>query len=449
MANNFAYISIVSWPLIMFLLFKVFSIQKAVLLSMIGSYLFLPASFEINFTGLPALNKNTVTTIMLCLILFFKKEGIGFNELDKKTFFVFLLFLLSPFITASLNSEHYMHLPGVTLYDGLAQSVSAFLIIVPFLVGARYFNTFTSQKMLFTFLIVACLVYIPFMLFELRMSPQIHRIVYGYFPHSFIQQVRFDGYRPVVFLGHGLLVAMFVAVSLIALLTAIRAKVNIIGSKQLYIFFLMSIMLILTKTYGALLLFIFAATCIYLFKFRNISIISMCILVLYISYPLMSANKIFPHETVTSMVAKVSSERAQSLEFRFFHENQLLAHANEKPIFGWSSWGRNRVYDPETFQDLSVTDGRWIITLGIRGWFGFLTEFYFVFISIWWASKITRIRSQLTSEQNMFISGHLLIVTIILIDQIPNASLSFFYWLIIGSLYGLTKKEYNSKTFVR
>lgn len=47
------------------------------------------------------------------------------------------------------------------------------------------------------------------MLYEVRLSPQLHRIFYGYFPHSFAQQVRGGGFRPVVFLQHGLWVAFF------------------------------------------------------------------------------------------------------------------------------------------------------------------------------------------------------------------------------------------------
>ncbi len=445
MANSFAYIALVSWPVFMLFLFKRFSVEKAILISIIGSYLFLPASFEINFPGFPALNKTTVTTLSILVILFFRKGGLGFRSLDKKSMFLLFLFMLSPFITALLNTSRYLHLPGVTLYDGLSQSINSFLVFLPFLVGAKYFNTFESQKLLFRFLIIACLIYLPLMLFEVRMSPQLHRMVYGFFPHSFLQQVRFDGFRPVVFLGHGLLVSMFVAVCLMALSTSIKAKVKLINFDYKIIFLAIFVVLILSKTYGALILYIFGAVVLFLLKPRLIATVSLCVVVLYLAYPFLSANKVFPHEAIVSSVNILSPDRAQSLEFRFFHETKLLAHANEKPIFGWSSWGRNRVYDPETFQDLSVTDGRWIITLGTSGWFGFLSEFYFIFISMWYAIKISKKSNSFPREKMVFLSGHLLIVTMILIDQIPNASLSYFYWFLIGSLYGVSNNFHQSK----
>ena len=43
------------------------------------------------------------------------------------------------------------------------------------------------------------------------MSPQLHRLLYGYHQHSFIQQVRDSGFRPMVFMQHGLMVATFMA----------------------------------------------------------------------------------------------------------------------------------------------------------------------------------------------------------------------------------------------
>lgn len=59
---------------------------------------------------------------------------------------------------------------------------------------------------MFRFLVIAGLIYTVPMLYEIRMSPQLHTIFYGYFPHSFGQQARGGGFRPVVFMGHGLLV---------------------------------------------------------------------------------------------------------------------------------------------------------------------------------------------------------------------------------------------------
>ena len=47
------------------------------------------------------------------------------------------------------------------------------------------------------------------MLVEVRLSPQINTWIYGFFQHDFIQMMRYGGFRPIVFLPHGLWVAFF------------------------------------------------------------------------------------------------------------------------------------------------------------------------------------------------------------------------------------------------
>ncbi|WP_417585048.1 hypothetical protein [Nitrincola sp.] len=441
MANSFAYFSIAVWPIFIIIFFKIFELRKAIIISVFVSYLFLPASFEINFPGIPAFNKNTTTTVLLFIILVFFKDGLGLNELNIKAKFILFLYVISAFVTATQNDTAYLHLPAISLYDGLSQSVGKFLIFIPFLIGAKYFNRFEDQKLLFKSLVVACIVYLPFMLYEIRMSPQLHTMLYGFFPHSFAQQMRADGFRPVVFLGHGLLVAFFVSICSIAMYSIIRSKLKIFKINNFLLMFSFVVVLIMTKTYSALIYFSLAFLTLTFFKPRMIGVVSLLVVAIYIAYPVLSANNAFPHESIVKVVENVDNDRAQSLDFRFYHEGKLLFHANQKPFFGWGSWGRNRVYDPETFEDLSVTDGRWIIVLGISGWFGFLTEFFFIFISIILAVKVIRKENIISSEERAFLTGHLFMVLVILIDQIPNASLNYFYWFIVGGLYGISKRK--------
>ena len=41
----------------------------------------------------------------------------------------------------------------------------------------------------------------------------------------------------------------------------------------------------------------------------------------------------------------------------------------ERPVWGWGGWGRNRVFDTSG-RDVSVTDGMWVIYLGVYGLVG-------------------------------------------------------------------------------
>ena len=59
-------------------------------------------------------------------------------------------------------------------------------------------------------------------------------------------------------------------------------------------------------------------------------------------------------------------------------------------MFGWGTYNRNRIYDPETGQDLSVTDGDWIIQVGTRGIVGFLGLYGMLALSIVLAQRRLR-----------------------------------------------------------
>ena len=75
------------------------------------------------------------------------------------------------------------------------------------------------------------------------------------------------------------------------------------------------------------------------------------------------------------MAEAIDPARAPSLAYRFLNEDILLEHARDKPLFGWGSWNRHRVFDPETGQATTTTDGAWVILIGTRGWVGYLAIF--------------------------------------------------------------------------
>lgn len=440
MANSIAYLALTIWPVVVLVLMSRVGIVKGGFLAIILSYLLLPASFEINFPGIPAFNKGSVTSISIFLYLLFKNKGFGLRDFGNKEKILLLLMVVSPFLTAITNAERYLHLPGMSFYDGISQTVGALLAFFPFFFGFKYFRSKESHILVLRYFVLVVLFYSVLILYEIRMSPQLHTMLYGYFPHSFIQQVRAGGFRAVVFLGHGLLVALLVSVAFLisVVLWRLRIKIsNIFSYSGLVVIFLF-VLLVLSKSYGALIIGIIGFIALRFFSHKIIFLISYSFIAVYFFYPVMSATDIFPHDVIVNAVSNINSDRAQSLQFRFFHEGQLLAHANEKSLLGWGSWGRNRVYDPETFQDLSVTDGRWIILLGSRGWIGFLSEFMFIALSIFYASKAVNIlqRDRFRKDEALLLSAHALIVSLILIDQIPNSSFNYFYWFFLGVLYG-------------
>ena len=95
------------------------------------------------------------------------------------------------------------------------------------------------------------------MLLEIRISPQLHRWVYGYHGSGFVQQIRGDSFRPTVFVGHGLTLAFWLSTCIIAALALCKNKVRYtLLSNTSIVWYLIGV-LILTRTWSALIYIVF------------------------------------------------------------------------------------------------------------------------------------------------------------------------------------------------
>lgn len=135
---------------------------------------------------------------------------------------------------------------------------------------------------------------------------------------------------------------------------------------------------------------------------------------------------------------ELNPERARSLQFRFQNEDMLLDRANERPLFGWGTWGRNRIYDPRTGEDLSVTDGAWIITYGAFGWLGYIGTMGLLVYPLIAITRAVNKKNEKDFSQYTFTLS--LILMVYVLDQIPNASLNHITYLIAGAILGRAKQ---------
>jgi len=439
MGNNLAFAMIVLWPLFAIYLYRTKSTQVATLWTIIGGFMLLPVKTSIDLPMIPSIGKESLPVISSLIgVLWVKNQKIYFTKNMGKLKFLVLLLIIVPFISATLNADVFhvggQFFKGLNLYDGLASMVNQTIPIMAFFIGKRFFRTYQHQLLMFKFLSLACLVYSVPILFEIRMSPQLHAWIYGYFPHSFGQQIRFGGFRPVVFMGHGLLVSFFVAIVLITSVALWRTNIKVRGFIPAYVSYYLLFILLLCKSVGPFMYGIFGFIVVKILKPKVQLKIAVIMVSIVMVYPVMSILNVFPHETLVNVAESVSPERAQSLEFRFNNESKLLAKAEERIFFGWGGWGRNRVYDQETGRDISVTDGRWILTLGQFGLLGFIAEFGLLAITVFRAKKSSKLLHN-KSEQ-ILLAAHSLLIGVIMVDQLINASLAPWLWLLVGVLFG-------------
>jgi len=447
--NALAYLVLLGWPLFSIWLYRKKSLQLATLITIIGGAMVLAVGTSIDFPLIPPLGKRSmpVFSAMLGCWLIKNKKIKYFDNKGIVQVLVLLLFI-GVFISTELNSDRLIIgatiVPGLTLHDAISAVIFMFIQMTPFFIGKQFFRSYQDQLLMFRFIVAAGLIYSIPILYEIRMSPQLHTLFYGYFPHSFAQQARGGGFRAVVFMGHGLAVAFFVACVLLAatVLEKSAEKIRNFPPKMVSYYFL--IILVLCKSKAALLYGIFAFIMIKKMPYKMQLRAAIILALMTLLYPSLSVMKIFPHQAIVQTATDyLGTDRASSLEFRFDNELILLEHARKRFLFGWGGSGRNRARDEETGDDISVSDGGWIITLGVFGLTGFIAKYGLLAVSIFRAKAAVRLIKD--KQQQTLLAAHALIVSIVMIDQLPNASLSPWLWMVVGALLGRSESVIKRK----
>lgn len=445
MPNNLAYLMLIIWPVVMVFLFRKLPADRALIWSLITAYLILPpppAAFD--FPLMPPLSKDSIpnfAALVICMFMY----GKGVITLPRSILarICIGLYVIGPIFTVFTNGEPIFFkngdvLPGLKLSDALALSINQALLLIPFLLARELLAKPEAQRQLLLALFLCGLAYSLPMLLEVRLSPQLNLWVYGYFQHSFEQAIRAGGFRPVVFLNHGLWVSFFAMTAVASAFALWRSD----KTQKRSLYFLaggyLMVVLILAKSLGALLFALFLIPLILILSRRLQITLALVLTLLALSYPILQSADLFPADNLVAQANKVNDNRGASLNFRFYNEDILMERAREKPLFGWGSWGRNHIHDPANGTILSVTDGRWIILMGVYGIIGFIAEFGLLCLPLilLWATM----RKLPTGSLSNYAAPLALILAVNVIDLIPNATLTPITWIISGALLGYAER---------
>lgn len=444
MPNTVAYLVLFSWPLVAVLAFAAQPPARALSLAVVVGYLLLPERTGVDFPMIPVIDKVTVINLTAAVVVYLslrRERAIAgmappppVGRARWLFFALMALTLVTPFVTVLTNGEPVIagprYIQGIRLYDAVSLMTSAAITIVPFVLGMRVLDTRGAQIELLRVLVLAACAYAFFVLFEARMSPQLHAWLYGFFPHSFGQHIRGGMFRPVVFLGHGLLLGIFFCMAVLGACALWRQALrDSVKAAPLWLMatLWLAMTLLLSRNFGATALALMFAPLIF-FAPPRLQVLGAAVVAgMVLLYPMLRGAGLVPIEAVHAMAQSISEERAASLQYRLDQEEALLARANEKPLAGWGSWGRNRIHDPVTGRDISVTDGLWVITIGQFGWFGYLAQFGLLTMPL---LLLAWYRQDLTPEA----AGLTIVTAAGLIDLIPNAGLTPVTWIVAGAL---------------
>ncbi|WP_127106401.1 hypothetical protein [Pararhodobacter zhoushanensis] len=453
--NSFALLALLGWPVVGVLMFRIMPPERALIWSILAAYMFLPQLSSINLPVVPPMNKESIpnlTAFLCCLGLWGRMPHLLPEGWPGRI--LLGMFIVSPAFSVVTNLDAVQFgvdtfgtmrlvdpnalalwgLPGLRIYDSASALVQQMFLMLPFFLARELLRTEEAIREILLALVIAGLIYALPMLYEVRFSPQLHIRLYGFFQHDFSQAVRNGGFRPFVFMPHGLWVAFFAFMVALAASARAREATRLVAGRRMVMVVFGVGLVVICKSMGALMFTLIFLPIVLLLRPRAHLAIAAIIVTLVIAYPLLRGSGLVPAQAIVDRVAAISEERAESLNYRFTNEDRIIEHVADKPLFGWGGWGRFMVYDPATGESLTIVDGMWIITIGQYGWLGYIAMFGLLalpVLSLWWEG-----RKPEAPPIPFAASALALMLAVNLIDLLPNATLIPFTWLIAGSLLG-------------
>jgi len=414
---------------------------EAALLTYFGTVLFGPMSVLVKLPLMPPLGKEAFACITIFVALAVKRPSwLRRAARRPSTTLLPAIAFIGCIATSLANTDSFTTVvvraifsPGMTLKDGLAMAATSLVGVgLPVLVGASLVRSARDLHTVIRYLAMFGLVYAPFALLEVRLSPQLHAWIYGYFAHGdFSQTMRFGGYRPMVFMQHGLAVALFfVVATLAASALPPRERLWRFPARRCAVFLVFVVLV--CKSVGAIAYaFALAPLVLWFPPKRQIQAAALIAAIVFI-YPAMRANDLFPVDRMLAIAHDIDGDRAVSSLFTRFHAEELmLTRARERFLLGWGSYGRGFVITGEGPNGAVVVDGAWVLILSGQGIIGLIAELGVLLVPIFLAlSRFKRIPLKMRTD----VAVMALIVAITSLDLVPNGRFAGYPHFLAGVL---------------
>jgi hypothetical protein len=413
---------------------------KAALYTILIGMLFLPEQVMFKLPLFPEFTKQRVLNLSLLFCVLTRPQ---LPKVERWWYLLAALTFVSAVATYKTNPETITS--GIVTMTGLNFKDGMYLFLVDLTGGllSAYLamRCFHSERDIHNWIRMLTgmgLIYGALILFEVRMSPQLHLWIYGHPAFDdFQQSMRWGGYRPVVFMAHGLATSLFelATVMTAAVMARYNQRIWKVTASQAMWFTLICV--ILCKSTGTWIYMAFAVPMARFASPKAMHRLAMFFAVVVCLYPWLRATEIFPVEWLLDNAAKISEDRMLSLKFRFDNEDLLIAHAMDKPWFGWStSYGRNNLWD-EYGKMATTTDGAWIIALGNGGLLGLSLYLAVPVISIFLAAK--RAKKIRDPRIKVMVATLNLYLSVMWVDILPNGGFTLLPFFLGGALCSMTK----------
>ncbi len=413
----------------------------------LAATLFLPERTNIDFPLVPALSKHQFASILSLLTLYRRDPAIfrrcpPFRGVEA----IMLLFFVGAVAQVPANEDPVVWeawpdpivLPPMSYKESVSNILArAITYWMPFYLGRLVMQNTQQFRQVLKHLVVAGFIYSFLSFIEQVMSPQLHIWIYGFHQHDFGQTRRMGGWRPTIFMVHGLNTAMFMLTVANAAVTLARIKEKALkyAPKSLAIY--QSIHVLLMKSTGVIIYGFVTLPIAAVSKPRAQMSVCWAFAAICALYPWSKVQDFFPREEIEQFItAKFDAERAESMFTRFANDDMLSDRGHERFWFGWGGYGRMEVFNVWGKQ-ITIPDAEWIALFGSTGLCGLVSFFAISLVPIFGAS---RAMTKLKDPTDRILIAALAVMSVTYsIDMLLNSMQNGFPMFLAGGLLGLTE----------
>jgi O-antigen ligase len=426
------YVALFGWPIVVLAFFALLPSRRAVIASMLGAWLFLPmAGFPLS--GLPDITKMSVTCVSVFLATLCFDAGRLAKLRPTWVDVPMVVWILVP-IPSLLNA-------GYGLYEGVSIMLDQlFAWGLPYLIGRMYFTDADSLRELAIGFVIGGLVYLPLVLFEARMSPQLHTWVYGFHQHTFSQSRKGDGWRPTVFMQHGLAVAMFMGTSAVcaAWLWAAGRLQRLSAMPAWIVAGVLLATAASCRSAYALLLMLLGLAILFVSRLIGTRLLLVALLLVPALYVLLRTLGGWDAQFIRELASVVAADRTTSLDVRLTSEQTCWNAVQSSPLLGMGRIGNLMLHHKSGEQ--FIPDGLWLIAMGKFGLIGLAAMLASLLAPC--VAYFHRHRSELLFGAQL--AGATVIATVVVLytlDSLLNAMVNPIYLVGAGGLGAVRWRE--------
>lgn len=368
-AGNYGFVvdaAMAGWYPLCFVLFMLLPPARAVAVGLVMGFLLLP-NVLYDLPGMPNYDKGLaiVLGVGLAAMTCDYRRFAGFRP--HKVDLPVLTLCLAAFASALAN--------GDGAYRGASNAFDfGVRWALPWFLGRLYFAELEAQKYLALAVVVGALIYVPFALWEVKMSPQLHREVYGVMLRSFKHAHRAFGlWRPNVFVSHGLAYALFNSLAALCAFWLWHTKsVRVVwGIPMVFVVFVLFGMTFAAQSSNAILLLGLGLGSLLLATRHRLAFpLLVLVLVPPVYVTLRQGLRWDGQELVALAESVFGKSRANSLNVRIESEALLRDKILERPWFGFDDFKEFTGNKGRAVEDSPIlVDSRWLLYLGLFGVF--------------------------------------------------------------------------------